>query len=79
MSALDPLLPCPFCGGPHADITTHLYTEEQRAEEGWPNTDRFSIQCASCPASTAGDDCSGQETEAEAIACWNRREPPRPN
>jgi len=58
------LLSCPFCGG-KADLQPMLYNIESLSLP----VVYWSMQCKDCPCSI-GDQ---YESEAEAIAAWNKR------
>lgn len=68
------LLPCPFCGG-EAVLTEHPPHEHgpimKRIMPDFPDhAGSWDASCANC-------DCGHlRDTEAEAIAAWNRRTPP---
>lgn len=58
----DELKPCPMCGN-----TGKKWTEEYGYESG-DGYEQFYIECTACHVSTGY-----VESEAEAIAAWNRR------
>ncbi len=57
------LLPCPFCGGVHIEAFHHL-------DRGWGAT--WHIECV---ADECGNSTCHHDTEAAAIAAWNKRQP----
>lgn len=71
------LKPCPFCGGAASDSGYQKWSKPH-CETTWvggrPITEAFFCNCPSCGINnmTVG---IGYETQAEAIAAWNRRTP----
>ena len=70
------LLPCPFCGGKaSASGKTHFTLKEPDAwwNDGTPIIDAFFCNCTRCGI-TNQTIVGGYQTQAMAIAEWNRRQ-----
>jgi len=73
------LLPCPFCGKTHTAVVetaSHHWADEYEETGGYPHSESYAVMCdASAPNGPGGCGASGgfKESEAAAIAAWNRR------
>lgn len=67
----DALKRCPFCGGRASDTGKVHYSEHFAKEQGWPQATFYFCNCMMCSASNQG--LRGYESQAAAIAAWNRR------
>ena len=59
----DALLPCPFCGGVQIEAFHHI-------DRGWGAS--WHVECV---AEECGNSTCHHDTEAAAIAAWNKRQP----
>lgn len=57
------LLPCPFCGGVQIEVFHHI-------DRGWGAS--WHVECV---AEECGNSTCHYDTEATAIAAWNKRQP----
>jgi Lar family restriction alleviation protein len=57
------LLPCPFCGGVQIEVFHHI-------DRGWGAS--WHVECV---AEECGNSTCHHDTEATAIAAWNKRQP----
>jgi Lar family restriction alleviation protein len=60
------LLPCPFCGG--APFIGHIYVTHHLSNGDELKGEQRRLRCREC-----GSEGAQRNTEAEAIAAWNRR------